>query len=288
YDPETEPLYPANLHTDLQPLVRGKDKVIWLRPQMYEDVPFERWRFHVFVELMRGCRGWQIAHGPGDQSLFRGLHGEVEFFKPIVATAEPAPKIEMQPALEHRAWRYKGKVYLIVASTRGLTLGKWRRHEEDREAPVRVSRLTADPHQFLAETNSYGADQPVDEGPSIHGIQYLPDARSWPAGSKLVPWVRLDAEQLPKNLIVLVKTEGRWDRAAHWGTFDPASWSKDPRRSLWYLRTLYRHSYGFLGWDDKLLDRARPYLVQRSLSMGALPAVGSWVRLEIPLDKIGA
>src|SRR5947208_4502082 len=58
YDPETEPLYPANLHTDLQPLVRGKNKVIWLRPQMYEDVPFKRWRFHVYVELMRGCRGW--------------------------------------------------------------------------------------------------------------------------------------------------------------------------------------------------------------------------------------
>jgi hypothetical protein len=57
YDPETEPLYPAHLHTDLWPLIRGKDKVIWLRPQMYEDVPYERWRFHVHVELMRGCRG---------------------------------------------------------------------------------------------------------------------------------------------------------------------------------------------------------------------------------------
>lgn len=39
YDPETEPLYPANLHTDLWPLVAGQQKVIWLRPQMYEDVP---------------------------------------------------------------------------------------------------------------------------------------------------------------------------------------------------------------------------------------------------------
>jgi hypothetical protein len=34
YDPETEPLYPANVHTDLAPLVRGKDRVVWLRPQM--------------------------------------------------------------------------------------------------------------------------------------------------------------------------------------------------------------------------------------------------------------
>ena len=93
FDPETEPWYPANLHTDLWPLINGKNKVIWLRPQMYEDVPYERWRFHTHVELMRGCRGWQIAHGPGDQSLFRGLHGEVEFLKPIVHAADAGPAV---------------------------------------------------------------------------------------------------------------------------------------------------------------------------------------------------
>src|SRR5262249_125375 len=48
YDPETEPLYPAPLHTDLRPLVRGKAQAVWLRPQMYEDVPFERWRYHAY------------------------------------------------------------------------------------------------------------------------------------------------------------------------------------------------------------------------------------------------
>ena len=44
YDPETEPWYPAPVHTDLKPLVEGQKKVIWLRPQMYESVPYERWR----------------------------------------------------------------------------------------------------------------------------------------------------------------------------------------------------------------------------------------------------
>jgi hypothetical protein len=47
YDPETEPLYPANLHTDLMPLIAGKPKVAWLRPQMHENVPYERWRYHI-------------------------------------------------------------------------------------------------------------------------------------------------------------------------------------------------------------------------------------------------
>src|SRR5206468_2486045 len=160
--------YPANIHTDLAPIVRGKDKVVWLRPQMYESVPYERWRFHTYVELMRGCRGWQIAHGPGDASLFRGLHGELEFFKPIVASK--------------------------------------------------------------------------DAGPAIHGIQYFPDARIWPKGTKVVQWVKLgvgQAASLPESpsklaarstkcLVILAKADGRWTHAASWGKPDLAALRKDP------------------------------------------------------------
>jgi hypothetical protein len=54
--------------------------------------PCERWRFHAHVELMRGCRGWQFAHGPGDASLFRGLHGEMEFLKPLLASPDTGPR----------------------------------------------------------------------------------------------------------------------------------------------------------------------------------------------------
>ncbi len=288
FDPETEPLYPANLHTDLKPLLKNSAKVIWLRPQMYEDVPYERWRFHVFVELMRGCRGWQIAHGPGDPSLFRGLHGELDFFKPIVAAGEPGPKIDIQPGIEHWSRRYKGKTYVIAATTRGLTLGRWRWHDEPEGGPVARSRGTTDPHLYLAETNSYGADQKVDQGPTIHGIQYLPDARSWPAGSKLIQWVRLDAKARPDNLVVLAKREGRWLHAASWGKFDPAAWTKDPDRALWFLRSFYRHAYGFLGWGTDLVEKAKMYIPSKTVAMGDLPAAGEWLRLEVPLAKIGA
>ena len=83
YDPETEPLYPAPLHTDLMPLIAGKNKVVWLRPQMYENVPYERWRYHTWVELMRGCRGWQIAHGPATHPRFGACTRELEFIKPV-------------------------------------------------------------------------------------------------------------------------------------------------------------------------------------------------------------
>src|SRR5262249_30911866 len=152
---------------------------------------------------------------------------------------DPVPKIGIQPEMEHWARRYKGKTYLIAATTRGIALGKWRWQDEG-ETPWSAkgrSRLTTDPHLLLLETNSYGADQKVEQGPSIHGIQYLPQARSWPKGSKLVQWVKVDGKSTPANLTVLAKTEGRWIHGASWGNFEPASWSKDPERAAWFLRS---------------------------------------------------
>jgi hypothetical protein len=288
YDPETEPFYPANLHTDLTPLVKGKDKVIWLRPQMYEDVPYERWRFHAYVELMRGCRGWQFAHGPGDASLFRGLHGEMEFFKPVVASTDAGPTVTVEPWVEHWSRRHNGKVYIVAATTRGIALGRW--HESPaRGLPAgKRCRVTEDGDEVRDETNAYAIGGEPERGPSVHGVQYLPDARAWPKGSKLVQWVRLEAGKLPRNLVVLAKADGRWTHAAAWGNFDPAALRRDPKLAYWFLNSFYRHAKGFLGWDTKLVEKALPYLPERAADMGPLPEVGRWVKLEFPIEKVGA
>ncbi len=66
YDPETDPSTPRTCTRTSGPSSRGRRRSSGLRPQLCEDV---RWRFHVYVELMRGCRSWQMAHGPGDASL---------------------------------------------------------------------------------------------------------------------------------------------------------------------------------------------------------------------------
>jgi hypothetical protein len=287
YDPETEPLYPANLHTDLRPLLAGTDKVIWLRPQMYESVPYERWRFHTYVELMRGCRGWQIAHGPGDPSLFRGLHGEMEFWKPIVASREAAPAVTTEPGLESLVRRHNGKTYIMAATTRGIPLGRWR-WADDAPEGSRRSRVTGGSHELRDETNAYGIGGTAESGPSVHGIQYLPDARTWPKGSKLVQWVKVDAQAAPKGLVVLVKADGRWTHAAAWGTVDLASRRKDAEGAYWFLNTFYRHAKGFLGWGKDLVPAALEYMPDRAADMGQLPEAGKWVRLEVPLEKIGA
>jgi len=272
FDPETEPWYPAPLHVDLWPLVQGQDKVIWLRPQMYEDVPYERWRYHVFVEMMRGCRGWQIAHGPGDQSTFRGLHAEMEFMKPVIYSPDIGPNISIEPWLEHWSRRYGGKTYLVAAVTHPLRFGsvEW---NDEKGGHTTSSAL------------------PGERKPLFYdGIQYIPQLipAEKTRGATLVQWVQLDGKDLPENLVLMLKTDGRWRAAAAWGSFDMGWLRNDKARAYGFLSSFYKNSSGFLGWDDAMVKKALAYMPEKAENMGALPAAGQWVKLEAPLERIGA
>jgi hypothetical protein len=297
FDPETEPWYPAPVHTDLAPLVAGKAKTIWLRPQMYESVPYERWRYHVLVELIRGARGWQVAHGPGDASIMRGLHAELRRLQPAIYSGEQPPAVTIEPDIEHMVRRANGKTLIVAATTHGLSFGNFRWADDkadtdkaetsDKSDAGRV-RVTADPHVFRDESDGYHATgEPATQSLCPHGIQYLAHPKAWPAGSKLVTWAKLDPKSPPKTLSVLVKGDGRWTHAGAWGSFAVADLRADEVKAYWFLRTFYRHARGFLGWGDKVPAYAREFIPGSSAALGSLPAAGEWVKLEVPLEKLG-
>jgi hypothetical protein len=197
--------------------------------------------------------------------------------------------VKVEPWVEHWSRKYNGKLYVITASTNALALGRWSA-ADDRDAPKEGgrARVTSGEDELRDESNAYGIGAEPQRGPTVHGVQYLPDARAWPKGTKLVQWVYLDAKTLPKDLVVLVKADGRWVHAASWGKFDPSPLRKDPKLAYWFLNTFYRHAKGFLGWDTKLLDKALAYIPEKTADQGTLPEAGKWVKLEIPLEKIGA
>lgn len=287
YDPETEPFYPANLHTDMLPLIKGQAKVAWLRPQMYEDVPFERWRYHVWVEMMRGARGWQLAHGPGDASTYRGLHAEMEQFKPILYSKAATPVVTTAPLMEHMVRSHAGRTYVVAATTHGLPLGTWAWSDEP-AGPGGRARTTGVDHAWRDEVTGYSTFTPPPKGPSLHGIQYLPHARAWPQGSKLVQWLKVAPGAAPANVVALVKADGRWVPAAQWGTFDLAGLRADKVRAHWLLRVLYRHSSGFLGWGSDVPPFALKLIPESARPLGSVPTAGEWVKVEVPLAEIGA
>jgi hypothetical protein len=180
-----------------------------------------------------------------------------------------------------------GKLTVIAATTHGLTLGRWR-WGEDSKGPAGRPRVTGGADEVRHEANAYGVDRDPESGPTVHGIRNLPDARSWPEGSKLVQWVRLDPKDLPRNLVLLAKADGRWVHAASWGKFDAAPLRGDRKLAYWFLQSFYRHAPGFLGWDDSKVDLARGYVPAATVDLGGLPAAGEWVKLEVPLAKVGA
>jgi len=295
FDPETEPLYPAAIHSDLMPLVKGQAKAIWLRPQMYENVPYERWRYHTWVEFMRGARGWQIAHGPGDVTTFRGLHGEMKWIEPAAFSKDKGPAVSVTPKIEHWSRRANGKTYIVAATTHGVTSGSWRWGDmvgDTKEfAPTAQAgrpRVTRGAGILQQDDNGYGiGGHMVYPGPTVHSIQWLPDSRSWPKGTKLVQWVRIDAAAPPKSLVLLTKANHRWIRGAAWGDFDGSAYQKDMKLAAWYMRAFYRNASGFLGWDDSTVPRTAPlFALSHTAAKGALPAAGQWIKLEATVDEL--
>ncbi len=289
FGPETEPWYPANIHTDIKPFIEGQRKTVWLRPQMYENVPYERWRFHTFVELMRGCRGWEMAHGVGDVSLFRGLHGELDYLAQAAFSDDPGPAIEIYPPMEHWVRRANGKTTIIAATTRGLTMGKYR-WTDDHPSPVGRSRVTTGRSEARNDDLSYCMGlETLFSGPTLHGINYMPDCRVWPAGSKLVQWLYLDPTAPPTNMVFVVKADGRWRYGACWGTIDP-DFSSTPTREEWFIRMLYKNAAGFAiagGWGALLYEGNKVYTMTNGVNLGDLPSAGSWHKIELPLSDIG-
>jgi hypothetical protein len=172
-----------------------------------------------------------------------------------------------------------------------LPFGAWRWSKEEPDAKAGRARVTQGADEFRSEMNSYGVDgKPVDSGPAVHGIQWLPDAQAWEPGTKLVQWVRVDPKSTtpPTNLVIFAKSDGRWSKAAAWGAFDPKTISGDSKRAYWFHQTFYRHSAGYLGWDNALLAKAAQYLPAESFAAGAVPQPGAWVRLEVSLDQLAA
>ena len=109
---------------------------------------------------------------------------------------------------------------------------------------------------------------------------------SFPPGSKVVQWVKLDDKDVTDGFALLVKGDGRWTHAAGWGKVE-LSKLKDPKTAYWFLNTFYRHAKGFLGWGTDLVPKALEFVPSDPLKPQALPAAGKWVQLEVPLKALG-
>ena len=101
-------------------------------------------------------------------------------------------------------------------------------------------------------------------------------------------WVKLDPGDAPKSFSILVKGDGRWAHAAAWGKPSFTLLRYNPISAYWFLNSFYRHAKGFLGWGHDLVLKSLEYVPDKAAGMGDVPKAGEWIKLEVPLDKIGA
>ena len=256
YDPETEPLYPANLHTDLAPLVQGKDKVIWLRPQMYEDRAL---RALALPRLRRAdARLPRLADRPRAGRCLA---------VPRPARRDGVHEADRRLDRCRPGSRHRALDRALVAAPPGQALRDRGHDARHRPGPLdsgrgrraragKVCRVTQDNDEVRDEANAYGIGGDAERGPSIHGIQYLPDARAWPKGSKIVQWVRLDGKASPRKPGGAGQGRRPLDARGRLGQVRSRSPSARTRRlAYWFLNSFYRHAKGFLGWDTRLVEK---------------------------------
>lgn len=115
------------------------------------------------------------------------------------------------------------------------------------------------PHRWVtaAEGKVFSGERAIErKGAGLHQVFF--DKSSRPitvgAGDRLFAHVFLDPQDLPKTIMLQWHT-ATWDRRANWGDEDAIP-------------------YGNKGTHEKLL-------------LGALPKAGEWVRLEVPVEKLG-
>ena len=57
-----------------------KEPTAWAYlPQLYENTPYERYRFETYENIIRGSVGSEMIQGIGDASFNRGLAGELRY-----------------------------------------------------------------------------------------------------------------------------------------------------------------------------------------------------------------
>ena len=106
--------------------------------------------------------------------------------KPIVASKDPGPPVRIEPWIEHWSRRHGGKTYVFAATTRGIAFGHWRPGDSSAPPPGRARVTEGGGREVRDEANAYGQAIGPMSGYAAHGIQHLPAARPWPAGSRLV------------------------------------------------------------------------------------------------------
>jgi len=302
---ETEMWGPMDFNTIFLPEQKRlrKSPTAWVYlPQLYDNTPYERYRFETYENIIRGAAGVEMIQGIGDPTFNRGLAGELRYLEEPLNSLEKAPAITLEPSVSHKITRHKGKTYVLATNSGPITIGDWKWNSEIKQSG-----------KASHEGDSVNRMWMRPAGMRIHGFRGLPMPEMVQAGDKLVQYVWIDPAEKPDWALFAVRGDGKFSHAGVVGNFDYEKFRNEYgnvfmfselEHSVWHQINYvmdpptYESAVKLMGkaWADgikKTADAERAGLDKKAYKaadfkkIGALPAAGQWVRLELTAEQLG-
>jgi hypothetical protein len=301
---ETEMCGPMDFDVVFTPAMKkaGRTTAWVYLPQLYDNTPYERYRFETYENIIRGAAGLGMIQGIGDPTFNRGLAGELRGLEEPLHSRDAAPAVTFEPNVSHMVRQHKGKTYILATNCGPIIIGNWKWDPE-------VKHSGAASH----EGDSVNRMWRRPAGMRIHGFRGLPMAEPVKKGDKIVQHVWLDPKETPEWVMVAVRGDGRFSHCGVLGPFAYEKFREDYGNVLLYSELehavwhdinwimdppTYDRAVRLMGkaWADgikKEADKGRAtvdakiFKPEHFQPQGNLPAAGTWTRIEIDAEKAG-
>lgn len=278
----------------------GKDVAGVDFANIFNDCAFDLIRFETYEGIIRGQRGFVQIGRWGDNSLYRGLNGELRYLERFIFEPAGKPSLSAEPAspettpklVDGKQERYlpkvsvmertvNGKTYVLATNAQPIQQGDWVWNEGDAFSGKRshtgestFCRIYPDRFEDW-HVHGYRDDKPIE-------IQ---------KGDLIVQYVKIPADSKIECLVLMADGDGRWNYNAVWGTFDFDRFSSSKLRFRLSFE-LYRWMWSSakLNWKNETVDDLfeRDFLRRRDFrQVGPLPPGGAWTKLSVPAETLG-
>lgn len=301
---ETEMWGPMDFNVIWTPYMRRKGlSGAWLYlPQLYDNTPYERYRFETYENIIRGSAGVSMIQGIGDPTFNRGLAGELRYLEAPLNSTDLRTDITVEPLISHKATRHEGKTYVLATNAGPIRIGKWNWHTGN-----------AFKGRAAHDGDTVNTQWFRPNGISIHGFRGLPMPELIQKGDKIVQYVWIDPREKPDWAMICVRGDGRFAHNAVLGNFNWDKFKKDDGNIIMYSE-LNHSVWHEINWaiDDRIYERAVVLLGKKEAdrlkkldkigrenvdkvayqpehfhNAGKLPGAGSWFRIELEAEKFG-
>ena len=307
---ETEMWGPMDFNTIYTPHVNrrapeGKVSTWVYLPQLYDNHPYERYRFETYENIIRGSAGVSMIQGIGDPTFHRGICGELRYLAGPLYSLEPAPAVTITPDLSKKVSRYQDKLYILATNAGAIRIGEWRWHAEQKATG-----------QASHDGDSRNSTWRNPNGWSLHGFRGDPVGGKAPliqAGDRIVQYVWIDPDNTPDCIVFGIRGDGKFAHNVTLGDFDFLQFVADATNMFFYTElnhSVWHHVGHYfdkaaeararLIMGDAYGDQVRAssdtqhkwvtdniYKANHFTSLGEVPAAGQWRRIEVAAEQVG-